>query len=508
MQVFFNEILAQLKGIWNRLDPGQRLVVSAVMLATLAGLGAVVWFASKPSYETVFTATTRDEIDQMRDTLQRAGVTYVMDDDGRTFLVERSKVGQANMAKFQAGLHGGTAPAIGGGASLIEDAETKAWRLDAASRAQAASAIAAIDGVVSVTVTASRPRRAAAYRDREGEARASATVVLRLKPGVAFDVVARSAASLASSQLMVPLENIDIVSATSSQRWRYDADRDAGGGSSEFLNLQRNMSDERTRMAQDRLDQMWPGKTSISVVVELDASWEVRSEKVVPESPLVRSEKTSKDNTVTPGRGADGGEAKESSSKNETKDKEFVTEIGERRTGRMAPEIKRMTAALLYDRSLEQAANFNKDELIKAVKAIVGWDATRDAADAFSTLAGDFAPLATEPEVSSGPGFTDIALQWGPTIGQMLGVIVVVMFLRGLFKRSTKTAARTSTASAGAGGGGGGGAGAMVVPEVAEENLPPEEQQKRMRREIERSIASDPAALAKLLETWLVEQKA
>ncbi len=44
--------------------------------------------------------------------------------------------------------------------------------------------------------------------------------------------------------------------------------------------------------------------------------------------------------------------------------------------------------------------------------------------------------------------------------------------------------------------------------EAKEENLSPEEQQKRMRREIERTIAGDPAALARLLESWLMEQKA
>jgi flagellar biosynthesis/type III secretory pathway M-ring protein FliF/YscJ len=74
------------------------------------------------------------------------------------------------------------------------------------------------------------------------------------------------------------------------------------------------------------------------------------------------------------------------------------------------------------------------------------------------------------------------------------------MFLRGLFKRTG-----TSAAIAADGGGGGGAAGGKA--EVAEENLTPEEQHKRMRREIERSIATDPAALAKLLETWLTEQK-
>jgi len=500
MRFFLNEILAQLKGIWNRLDGGQRLVVSAVMLATIAGLGVVVWFAGQPSYETVFTASTNDEIAQMQQALQKSGISYVVDDDGRTFRVERSKVGLANMAKRQAGLQGGAPPALGGGTSLIDDAETKAWKLDAASRSQAASAIAMLDGVASVTVAASRPRRTAAFRDRDGEVRPSATVVLRLKTGVAFEPLARSAASVASSQLMVPLENVEIVSSTGNQRWRYDADRDAGGGSSEFLNLQRGMSDERTRTCQERLDQMWPGKTSVSVIVELDSSWEVTTEKVVPAEQLVRSEKTSKDSTDTTGKPSGDGERDKDVRKTETKDREFVTEIGERRSGRMAPEIRRMAVAVLYDRSLEQATGFNKDDLVNTVKAIVGWDPARDKPEAFSTLAGEFAPVEPDVAMSGGPTMGDIALRWGPTVGQILGVIVVVLFLRGLFRRA---APRSSSSPAAAMGGTTG-----ARADVADEDLTPEEQQKRMRREIERTIASDPAALARLLEAWLVEQKA
>ena len=49
---------------------------------------------------------------------------------------------------------------------------------------------------------------------------------------------------------------------------------------------------------------------------------------------------------------------------------------------------------------------------------------------------------------------------------------------------------------------------AAEAVEAEEKDLSPEEQQKRMRREIERTIASDPAAMAKMLETWLLEQKA
>ena len=501
MRNLINDVLTQLKGIWSRLDGGQRFVVSAVTLATVAGLGAIVWFAGQPSYQTVWTAKDNDDIQHVERALQQAGISWRVG-PGRSFLVDSKKVDEASMAIGKAGLLGGGNPAIGGGLSLVEDAETKAYKLDAHSRASAASAILQLDGVVQATVTASRPRKQAAFRDRDNEQRPSATVVLKLRSGVSFDAVARAASSIAPSQLMVPQANIEIVGASGLPRYRHDPDRETGGGTSEFLALQRSMAEERTRLAQERLDQLWPGKVSVSVGIELDPAWEVRSEKVVPTEALVSSETSKKDNTVTPGKAAD---ASSATSKNETRDRKFVTEIGERRTGKHMPDVKRMTVAVLYDPSIEQTKGWtSKDDLVNTIKAIVGWDPARDKPEAFSTLVAEFAPVDLGVETTDGPGFADVALRWGPTIGQIFGVIVVVMFLRGLFKRSAPARA----AGGGAGGGGGGGGGESAKAEIAEENLTPEEQQKRMRREIERSIANDPAALAKLLETWTVEQKA
>lgn len=494
MRNFANDLLTQLRGIWSRLDGGQRLVVLSVVGATLVGLGSVVWFAGRPSYETVFQSISGDDLRSAQQALTSAGVGYEVATAGDALLVERANIGRANLAIRAAGLGAKGEIEVGGTSSLIEDAETKAWKLDAASRAAAAAAIQQLDGVQSVTVTASRPRRAAAFRDRDREFRASASVLLRLRSGVAFEPIARSAASLAASQLMVPLENIDIVSATGSQRWRYDPDREAGGGSTEFLSLQRSMSDERTRLAQERLDQLWPGKTSVAVTVELDPSWEVRSEKVLPAEKLVRMEKSTKDATeaTTPKSGeANSTDGRNTTSK-ETKDKEYVTEIGERRVGKLAPEIRRMSVAVLYDRSLE-GQNFLKDDLVNAVKAIVGWDPQRDKPEAFSTLVGEFATPEALPEVAAGPGLGEQALRWAPIVGQVVGVLVVVMFLRGLFKRASRSPAAVAAEKAAA---------------EPEKPLSPEEQQRRMRQEIERSIASDPASLAKLLESWLTEQKA
>jgi flagellar biosynthesis/type III secretory pathway M-ring protein FliF/YscJ len=234
----------------------------------------------------------------------------------------------------------------------------------------------------------------------------------------------------------------------------------------------------------------------VSVIVELDPQWEVRSEKVLPTDPIVRSEHISKDSTDSAAKGGDP-DASRNTSRTEKQDREYVTEIGERRTGRLAPEIKRLAVAVLYDKALEDSAGFDKEKLVSAVKAIVGWDSQRDSAESFSTMAGEFVPPEAEEAAAATNGFAEIALRWGPTVGQAFGVLVVVLFLRGLFRRAGRGRAPAIDTVEG-----------MASVGASEEQVSAEERQKRTRREIERTIANDPAALAKMLESWLTEQKA
>lgn len=498
MRTFLNDFLIQLKAIWARLDGGQRLVVVAVLGATVVGLGGIVWYAGRPSYEAVFKASNAEEIKQMQSALQQATISYVIAEDGMTFTVERSKVGMAQLAKNKAGLGGKSEPALGGVSSLMDDAQTKAFNLAQKSSAIAQDAIMELQGVVAVKINFNKPTKTNAYRDSAAQNRPSATVILRLQPGTPFRDIAQAAANVAASQLLIPLENVTVHSSTGAQKYNYDPDHDAGGNSSEFLNLQRKLGEDKAMMAQARLDQLWPGKTSVAVTVELDSNWEITSQKMLPTEPIVSTEKSTKDKTEkTQGKTDPNASSTEPSPKdsqsNTTSDRTYVTDIGEKRSGKMAPDIKRMTVAVLYDKSLEKVEGFSPEDLKKAVKSIVGWNSKRDVEDDFSTLPGDFQPLELGTDLATGPGFADLALRWGPTVGQILGVIVVVMFLKGLFKRSGKPAVNDEP---------------LIAARAKEENLTPEEQQKRMRREIERSIANDPAALAKLLESWLTEQKA
>ncbi len=508
MRQFLTELQKNLSGIWSRLDGGQRLIVASVMLAAVVGLSAILWFAGQPSYVTVLEPATSEDMRNAKRVLSQAGVPTIPDETGRGLLVDRTHYGMARNALIEGGLLDKSQRSLLD-SSLVEDSDTKRFKLEAATRAQAESAIAALAGVQGATVTASKPKRSV-FRDRDNETAPQATVALRLRPEASFEAVARSASSLASSQLGIPMTNVEVFDAANpAQRWRYDPDREAGGGSAEFLAMERRLAAERTAKAQDALDAIHPGKIKVTVGVELDPQWEITSQRVLSPEPIVMSDSMTKDTSdnsessstaagdpsvATPSNvGTQPRTA--NSTKKETRDRTYMSDIGERRSGKLAPEVKRLSVALIYDRALEQLPGFDKQNLVNVVKSIVGWDPARDQDVAFSSMAGDFAP--EEPiVVESGPTFADTAKQWGPTIGQLVGVVLVIMFLKSMLKPQGARAAVASAEQS------------LAVSTVDESKLPPEEQQKRMRREIERTIVNDPAALAKMLESWLAEQKA
>lgn len=509
MRQFLSEFQKNLMGIWARLDGGQRLVVLTVLAAAMVGLGAILWFAGQPSYVSVFEAQSSEELREAKRALNQAVVPFVPDETGSGLLVDRDNFGEARSALMDGGLLDKGSGSILN-SSIVEDADTRRHKLEGATRGQAEDAIAALSGVHSATVTASLPKRNA-FVSMDGSSQSQATIALRLRQGASFTDIARSAASLAASQLGLPMANVEVYNAANpSQRWRYDPDMESGGGSSEFLALQRRLASERTQLAQQALDALYPGKTHVQVGVDLDPMWEVTNQKMLPDTPYTLNENTTKDETDSSQRGKTGGDpslvaqaANEPSNSNksvkETKEKTYHGPIGEKRTARLAPEIKRLSVALLYDPSLEQTPGFDKQKLVSVVKSIVGWDPARDDESMFSSMAGAFAPPEALPEAPA-PGMGELAAKWGPTIGQVVGVVLVLLFLKSLMKApAPKAVVVEPTIDP---------AIAAAAAAEAEAKLPPEEQQKRMRREIERAIAGDPAALAKILEGWLAETRA
>ena len=140
-----------------------------------------------------------------------------------------------------------------------------------------------------------------------------------------------------------------------------------------------------------------------------------------------------------------------------------------------APDPARVAKALR-----EQVA-----KITQLVKTAVGFDEKRGDQVTVETI--PFARPVVE-EVATG------GLPLGRMIGygaQVLGALVVLLFLRGLLRSSRKPLLEpvTSTGS-----------------KEEKSRIDPVQERKRLRREIERTVAEDPGAVGRLLVGWLQEK--
>ena len=161
-------------------------------------------------------------------------------------------------------------------------------------------------------------------------------------------------------------------------------------------------------------------------------------------------------------------------------DRQYSPVIGEESVRALAPDLKRLSVSLSIDESLAA----QKDEIIDQVKSAVGWTDQRDRAITATVVQFP----AIDGELDAGAGAMDMVFRYGPLAGQILSVLFVLMFLRGLLKKAKVE-----------------GDSAQQVAEV-EAKEDPAQQTRRLRREIERAVASDPASVSRFLETWLSQK--
>lgn len=532
MPGFLAEFISQLSGIWGRLDGGQRLTIGSVVLAAVVGLGAIIWVAGQPDYVTAFHAEDAQSLDDAVRALSSSGIGYK--EDGSSLLVERSEMGRAKNALFRAGVAGGSPDPERdnmGMSSVTQDALSRRDGLMAKNNRRAEKAVEMMPDVIQAYVSASKPKRSV-YTMRDAETRPSATVTVKLRAGAAFSRVARAAIVQVAAQTGIPEANVQVVNASTNQTFSLEGrGHDIGG--SEFLAQQRKRSADLTDLAQAWLDRLYEGKAIVTVSVDLDPAYTSSEEKIQPTKPAVVSEDSTEDSTTGgasagPGAGdpsvstaANGGGAvnsgavaaagASSNQKSKTKSKTYEPFAGVRRSGMLTPDLRRMTIALVVDKTIgeDQARIANIEN---AIKSTVGWLGTRPSglSDSFETLVEEFPELAElESSAAAGPDMIALAREFGPLAGQVIGVVLVLLFLKKLLAKNaggskaggaSLLAANDDSGSEGSAGGG--------IDDEDFESLAPDERRKRLRREIEASIADDPATVTRLLEGWLAEQNA
>ncbi|MCA8956714.1 MAG: hypothetical protein KDC87_11625 [Planctomycetes bacterium] len=501
MPSILSEILGQLRAIWSRLDAGQRLTIGAVLTVAAVGLGAIVWYAQQPDW--VVISSRPETFSQAAEALESAGIKTKQ--DGLKVMVSRQDYDRGLRALDSAGLRADSTSTKSVLDTLTSSAETNRARLWAARVNAIEAKIAKSRAISFVQITAAQPTRRefSGERDTNG-----ATVMIRLARGADFNNAARFAGSAAASGLQLPLEKVVVYDTEGDRVYTFKSQAGgASGDGSEFLRLQMMWENTLATKAREVLYKVFQEDFEVTLTLALKPTVTQSKSINPPESGLQPNvtESTSKEDQSGPnngsgspggapatGQGGSSGVASSTTDKTEKK----ITDVslyGVKSVAQLAPFIERISVAVVANSESEVVKNM-KGEL-KAVedlvKSAVGFDKARG--DEITAKSLPFAPLPPPVEAPS-PDMMALAEKFGPPVGQVLAVLLVILFLRSTMKRAQ---------------------GKRPPPEpersVIDENteaLEPSEVARRMRREIERAIHEDPKAISRMLDNWLTEQKA
>ncbi len=503
MPQFLQDLISQLKNIWIQLSGAQRLIVGAVLTAVVLGMVSLIYFGTRPDYVPFRNDLVGEDRSKAIRLLEDAGVQIRI--QGDVLLVDSRDKSKAGTALAKAGLGKGSDDSSPLSAldsvTMSRDMTHEMMRRVRAKEVE--KAIQANRSVVWAKVIYNNPRRSF-FVSKDLAAQPSASVIISLRRPENFKSVARQAIEITTKSLGIDRSMVT-VNSTDGHSFS-EGDVAGGGASSDLLSLEMKHSSILTAKAQMALERLYPGKTQVSASVTYANTITSLKETITPTDKILKEKTTTKSNSVNrpkvaqgdPGVGSiAGGSAGQgigeggANTQEESRSHEiYESNLGTRVIRPLAPEVKKLTISLAIDKSLEK----DKTQIVNLVMGAVGWDPKRD---------GTITPAVMEfpKEAEEGPaenGIMEMVKQYGPLAAQILSILFVLLFLKGLLKKGKKVSV-SGVESVGVGGGG---ASAMV----GEEELTPAQQIKKLRREIEKVVAEDPGSVGRLMENWLREK--
>ncbi len=521
MPEFLSQILNQSKEIWRHLSGAQRLVIFSILAGIMALLIGIVWYSSRPEMVPLASGLRGDELRKVQSVLQESGVRW--EARGDTIFVPRSRLSSRRMELAMKGV--GRA---GQGWDLLDKVSITAPRFlfkqkELQARCEViAESIRTIDGVVDARVNAVVPKKAL-FAEDEKASRVKASVTVRMKSGVSLAPYVNAIVNLVSGAIeRLEPENVKVVDAATGKLYK--------GGSEGGETLASGMDQVRayTKFLEGRaqrfLDRAYgEGNTVVMVHLDMDLKRsEVKIEEKDPDSKVILHEKSSTSSTKS-GGGAFGAPGVANTSmggtpnkvpgstgstkSQEEKERDYDYKKSITLTKDPGGKITRLSASVQVDESfledlvrkelgtkdgkepgkagIRKAIDDHLSKITEVVKSAVGFDPARG--DVVTVEAVPFAKPEVE-EVKTGGFPLDKIIG---IAGKILGALVVLLFLRGLMRKHQK------------------GMGAEKEGEREKsEELPPDpsEERKRLRKEIEKTVAADPGAVARLLSGWLQEK--
>ncbi len=501
MPQFLQDLMSQLKNIWVQLTAAQRLIVGAVLMAVVLGMSSLIYFGTRPDYVPFRNDLVGEERAKAISLLEDAGVQIRI--QGDVLLVDsrdRSKAGAA-MAKAGLGKGGDDSNGLSALDSVTMSRDMTREMMRRVRAKEVEKAIRANRAVVWAKVIYNNPRRSF-FVSKDQSTQPSASVIISLRRPEAFKSVARQAIEITTKSLGIDRSMVT-VNSTDGHSFS-EGEAGGGGASSDLLSLEMKHSSILTAKAQMALERLYPGKTQVTAAVTYANTITSLKEMIVPEDKVLKEKTTTKSNSMNRPRSAQGdpgvgsiagGSAGQgtaeagANTQDESRSHEvYESNLGTRVIRPLAPEVKKISISLAIDKSLEK----DKTQIVNLVMGAVGWDAKRDGAISPAVMTFPKEEEGAAPE----GGMLEMVKQYGPLAAQILSIMFVLLFLRGLLKKGKKS----SSLPVGVGLPG------SVSGVENEEEVNPAKQIKKLRREIEKVVAEDPGSVSRLMENWLRER--
>ncbi len=525
-------LLAQARAFWATLTPAKKVLFVTILAGVLAGVLVTAQLGSRENYTYLFTDLSSEDSAAISAKLKELKVPYRVAASGTALEVPEERVHEIRLDLAGQGL-----PRGGGvGFELFDKHHLGATELEQrvsvkrALEGELARTISTIGAVQSARVHLVMPEKSLfAAHAREP---ASASVVLKLRPGRAFaKPEVQSIVHLVASAVPGLGENaVSIVGADGITLHRPRPDG-AGAASEILAEREREVAAQLEEQARGQLERtLGPGHADVRVAVELDpATREHTEEKYDPQKTVLRSEQKTEERAagITPtvagvpqtspsvatGAGVPGaqsnlpggtsgpenaggaaGPARTSWTRNWEMDRTIDKVV------LPSGKVARMSVAVMIDANYKDGVALPRDRaeldrLGELVKGAVGFSGARG--DSLRVESAPFASSAT-PEPPAKP--TEVSkLRQARWYGPIAGAAALLAFLGFLWTRRRRAARRRAAMEA-----------LPPVPVAGEIEAPREafttdEDRARLKQEVIDLVQKDPASAALVLRGWLNE---
>lgn len=499
----------------SRLSGGQKLVLVAVTLGVIAGLIALVMLVNTPSYTTLFTNLAPEDAAKIVDKLKEKGVSYTLENSGKTILVPKQSVYDLRLSLAGEGLPQ---------SSVIGYEIFDRTNLGISDFVQKVNYRRALEGELSRTILQLEEVEGARVHlvvpervlFREDEKPATASVVLKLRSGKPLrrETVQGIAHLVSSSVEGLESNNVTIVDSRGELLSDTHKSNSLAALTSTQYEIQQKVESYLGQKAQQLLESVvGSGNALVQVNADLDFRQVERTlEQYDPDKTAIRSEQITEEKTST-------GDSLPPSTRASTVTNYEVNKTVEHIVENMGT-IKRLTVAALVNgvptavqregqsvTEIQPRSDQEMGQLTDLVRKAVGYDALRNDEVSVTNLTFGHETL-QEQDLMYKPSplsdWTDYKEEFFLVLA-MIGAVVVLRSLVNRLKRKIDIPTMESE-----------------YPDLATQlqekrpygELPPEEQEMSMdalmraerKKRVVQYIREKPTESSRLLKVWLAEE--